>query len=52
MESISASEDVDDAISESDVVGVDGEIVMLSTAGAVLDDWPLIETTLERAQEE
>ena len=32
------SEDVDDAISGSDVVGVDGEIVMLSTVGGVFDD--------------
>ena len=33
MVSISASEDVDEAVSESDVVGADGEIVMLSTVG-------------------
>ena len=37
MASISASEDVDEAVSESDVVGADGEMVMLSTVGAVLD---------------
>ena len=37
MASISASEDVDEAMSESDVVGADGEIVVLSTIGAVFD---------------
>ena len=38
MESISASENDDDAVSESDVVGLEGEIKMLSTVGAELED--------------
>jgi len=49
---MSASEEVDDAMSESEVVGLVGDIVILSTVGTVFDDWPLIETALERTQEE
>ena len=52
MASISASEEVDEAVSESDVVGLDGEIEMLSTVGAEFEVCSLIEIAVDRTQEE
>ena len=52
MASISASEDVDAAVSESDVVGADGEIEMLFTVGAEFEDCSLIEIAVDRTQDE
>ena len=50
MESMSASEDVMEAASESIVVGFTGLMVIESTTGGVFDVCPSTDTEVERVQ--